>query len=210
MPFSFFATLFAFLLFTSPILAAEAPTAQDKLAPHQVLRGSFIETHPVKGFDKPMSTSGTFVVAPQYGLLWEIQKPMATTTIITRETSIQDIGGLVIKLPIKNLQRLYDIVSSALIGRWGTLEKDFVITKGAKDAPWQLTLTPRRDVQSPMPYKVITVSGNRFIESIVLTKLNGAYESVTFSEQTLTSLPLSGEEATKFAKIKKTSQEETQ
>src|SRR6202041_3569954 len=99
-------------------LAIEAPSAQMPLGADQVLRGSFTQETHIKGVDNPLRSTGHFVVAPSHGLIWNIQKPFPLSTIVTPQGSAQDIGGMIIKLPVKNLQHLYTMVGGAMAGDW--------------------------------------------------------------------------------------------
>lgn len=181
--------------------AVTAPAAQTQIDNAHVLRGTFIEEHSIKGLNDPMRTMGHFTLAPAYGLLWSIEKPMATTTIVTHDSSVQDIGGLVIKLPIKNLQHLYDTISQALIGNWGNLESDFTIQRNGDDHHWQMLLTarPQNPGEKPRtPYKTITVSGGTYIENVAMTTNNDSFETIVFTEQSAAALPLNATEQTAF------------
>jgi hypothetical protein len=178
--------------------AADAPLAPLQVDASHVLRGTFVEEHQVKGLNQPMRTSGHFTLAPAFGLLWNIEKPMATTTIVTHDTSVQDIGGLAIKLPIKNLQHLYDTITQALTGNWSTLENDFSIQQMGDSHHWQMLLTALPSDKSKTPYKTITISGGRFIESIAMTSKNDSYETLSFTEESLAQLPLNAIELAAF------------
>ena len=49
----------------------------------QVLRGHFVQERHLKGFNAPLRTEGSFVLAPGKGLIWRAEKPFAVTTVIT-------------------------------------------------------------------------------------------------------------------------------
>jgi hypothetical protein len=192
----FLALLLTLISFTAD--AVEAPAGQAKISANQILRGQFTDERQVKGFDAPMRTTGHFVIAPGHGLLWMIEKPMATTTIVTATSSAQDIGGLAIKLPIKNLRHLYDMIGGALTGDWTQLEADFVIKQSGDVDHWQMLLTARPDSNAKLPYSVISVSGGRFVDAIVLSKADGTSETLNFTNATLATKPLTAAEVAMF------------
>jgi hypothetical protein len=194
--------LFALLALPLPALAIDAPAGQTHINNNEVLRGNFTEERQMKGMANPMQTSGHFVVAPSRGLIWSIEQPFPTSTIITPNGLAQDVGGIAMKLPAKNLRHIYDMVGGALAGNWNDLENDFVVTRSGNDAHWQVLLTPRANGTSSLPYATITVSGSRFVEHIVMAKADGNYDAFNFSDAVLTSAPPSPMEITVFNEVK--------
>jgi hypothetical protein len=179
--------------------ATDAPPGQVHIAPDQILRGNFVEEHPLKGMEQPMLSSGHFVVAPGHGLIWGIEKPLATTSIVTQSGVVQDLGGMAIKIPAKNIRHIYDMVGAALIGDWSGLEGDFAVTRNGDAHHWQMLLVPRPGGNAKLGYATITVSGSLFIENIVMTKGGGDYDSFTFSNVVLSQTPLDVHETALFA-----------
>jgi hypothetical protein len=186
-----------FLLLPAFAMAAEAPDAQIKLDTSKILRGHFVEERQIKGMANPMHTEGHFSLAPARGLLWSIEKPFPTTTIITPNGASQDIGGLAVKLPAKNLRHIYDMVGGALAGDWSRLESDFNITPSGGGDHWQMVLTPKPD-RSKLDYASITVSGGRFVENIILMKADGGNDNFSFTEAKLYQVPLMPQEIALF------------
>jgi hypothetical protein len=192
-----FPLAFIFTLLPALACAAEAPQAQTRLLPGSILRGHFVEERQIKGMANPMHTEGHFTLAPPRGLLWSIEKPFPTTTIITQNNASQDIGGLAVKLPAKNLRHIYDMVGGALAGDWSKLENDFNIAESGGEQ-WQIVLTPKSD-HPQLDYSSITVTGSKFVESIVLVKPDGGGDSFTFSDPTYSKLSLTQPENILFS-----------
>jgi hypothetical protein len=150
----------------------------------------------------PIQSSGHFVVAPGHGLIWGIEQPFPTTTIVTPKGSAQDFGGIAVKLPIKNLQHLYAMIGGALTGDWSGLEMDYAITGSSKDGRWQMLLTPRNTGSKPvLSYASITVSGARFVEHIVLMRRDGRADTLDFANEVLTEAPLTASENLAFNEV---------
>ena len=183
-------------LFPLGALAADAPDGQVHINANQILRGRFTEDRQMKDTGgPPMLTSGSFVVAPTHGLIWTIEKPFPTSTIITPNGFVQDIGGLAVKLPAKkNLRHLYDTVSAALAGDWSGLDKDFIVTRGGNQSHWVMLLTPRPEAETKIPYTSISVSGSRYVENIVMMKADGGHDIFNFSDAALSEATLSAKE----------------
>jgi hypothetical protein len=191
-----------FLAFMSVTARAfEAPAGQTVIDADKVLRGHFVEIHQTNGTQPPLQTSGHFVVAPAQGLLWYVEKPFPTLTIITPRGMAQDIGGLALKLPAKNLRHLYDMVGGALAGDWSGLESDFTITSSGTAGHWEMLLMPRQDSQNKLPYAAITISGGNFVENIAITKTDGQQDAFSFTGAALSPAPLTDKESAAFHKI---------
>jgi hypothetical protein len=194
-----FAFLFMIIvLFPIEATAVEAPPAQVHLDATKVLRGQFLQQFQMKGAEQPMQSTGHFVVTPAYGLIWNIEQPFPTATIITPNGATQNIGGLILKLPTKNLRHLYDMVGGALAGDWSNLEQDFIITPGGDAHHWQMVLTPRQTGKAALSYARITVTGGKFVENIVMTKADGTNDQLSFGGEVLGGMPLSGQEVAYF------------
>lgn len=191
--------LFAFIPFSAH--AVEAPAGQVRIDQSQVLRGNFVHELKTATARQPWQTSGHFVIAPAHGLIWSVDKPILTATVVTPDQAVQQIAGVNVKLPIKNLRSLYDVICSALAGDWNKLDKDFTIKQQTNGKQWVVILTPRAE-QQKLPYQRIDVSGSPHVERILLTKADGGYDAVTFSNEVLSSAPLTDTERAIFNKIK--------
>ena len=191
-----------FLIFTplAAQAAVEAPSAQEKLTAGQVLRGNFTEVRQIQPTDNPLQTSGHFIASVDNGLIWAMEKPLQTSTIITSKGAVQDIGGLAVKLPIKNLTSLYTMISNAMEGNWNSLEQDFKITRAQQGSKWQMLLTPKEGQSLKKIYIAITVSGGRFVENIVMTKVNNTSDEIAFSDVAVTTSDVPAQEKQLYAK----------
>ncbi len=182
------------ILIPFPALAIETPPGQTRIGAENVLRGNFVHEIGTKATQKPWRTTGHFVVAPAQGLIWSVEKPFPTQTIVTPAGAAQQIAGVNVTLPIRNLRSLYDVVSGALAGDWSKLEKGYLIKKNASGRRWTMLLTPRENAQLKLPYTQIEISGGPYVEKIFLTKSDGNYDAIAFSEETLSVIPLTATE----------------
>jgi len=197
---SFLPLIAGLVLFPLAAFAAERPPAQIAIDSGKILRGTFVEEKTIAGADGTLRSSGVFTLAPANGLIWNMQQPIPTTTIITAGGAVQDFGGLTVKLHAKNIRHLYDMVGGALVGDWSGLEQDFIVTRGGTASHWQMTLTPRDGGTAKTPYSVITVSGASFVEKIVMIKNDGSSDIFTFANEALSPIPLAPQEAALFSK----------
>jgi hypothetical protein len=199
--------LFFVLLILIPCgaYAIEPSPQQLVIDTHDVLRGHFFEERNLKGFNAPLKTEGHFVVAPAHGLIWKIEKPLPTATIITPSGLVQTIAGTkVMFLPAKKvpfLLHLYDMLGGALAGNWKPLEAEFAITKSEHAGSWEITLVPRRKDNPAMPFSSITVDGHRFVENVTFLKTDGDSDTLAFDEEILSSAPPLASENTAFNSV---------
>lgn len=190
--------LIALLLMPMTAKAIDAPAGQAILDAGNVLRGHFVETHQMAATAGPMHTNGRFVAVPSRGLIWTIDKPFPTSTVVTPQSVVQLLGGMAVKLPARNLAHIYRMVSGALAGNWSELEQDFVITPSVKGDHWTMLLTPRTDAPAKLPYATITVDGGHYVENIIMAKADSSYDAFSFSDVVLSSAPPAAQEVALF------------
>jgi hypothetical protein len=201
------ATVFLLFLLLPAIAPAaawafDAPPGQTHIGPAQVLRGHFVQTH--QGKDKPpVRMSGSFVIAPATGLIWGVEKPFPTATVITPAGMAQEFGGIAaLKIPASKLpamRHLYDTVGHALEGDWSGLEEDYVLHRSGAPSHWQVAMTPRDSDSDGLHYASITVTGGTYVDNITLSKANGSTDTLAFSSAAIGAAPPSSQEAAAFA-----------
>ncbi len=199
----FLILLGALIPFTA--VAADEAVEQAIVGTHDVLRGHFIEERHLTGFNKPMRSEGHFVVAPQQGLIWGMEKPFPTTTVITPAGLVQSVNGIsVMSLPAQKIpfmRHLYDTLGGALTGNWAALETDLTVTRSGDEQNWQVTLVPRHTDNPAMPFSSISVSGHRFVENVAMLKTDGDSDTLTFMDSTVSSAPPTAAENRTFTSV---------
>lgn len=194
------------LAFMASLSSAWATPSQTPLDDAHILRGAFTQQIQIGLNQNPVISTGHFVAAPTHGLLWMMENPLPTTTVITPDAAVQNFGGMVIKLRAKNLAWLYTLVNAALAGHWSVLQNDFDITSGGDAQHWQKILTAKHDGnenKSRLPYLTVSVSGKNFVEDIVMTKSDGSNDAFHFTDENLSTGPLSLSESQQFERIHK-------
>src|SRR5882672_5616103 len=111
-----------FLVTISFAANAEEAGPSEKIPPGGTLRGTFSEKHFFTNSAKPMHSEGHFTVAPGYGIIWIIEKPLPLTLVITPTGMTQALGNVPLlqisatRMPL--LSQATDMIGNALAGNW--------------------------------------------------------------------------------------------
>lgn len=146
--------------------------------------------HPIQGFTKPLLTQGRFQVESNGNILWQIKKPMQTTTRIDQEGLTQSIGATpLFKIGLDQqpfLRTVQQKLLWALSGRWEKLEKDFIIHRKGTAQKWQVTLTPRSKTEQKRIFQRLAAKGGTYVEEAEILLPSGVMDQILFSDVSLT------------------------
>lgn len=188
-----------------PLLPRQA-LACGTLGAGQVVRGRFVQTRHLQGFPRPLVSHGRFVLSPDHGLIWEVETPFAVVTIMSPAGLVQQRQGAETfrlaadRLPF--MSRLYAMLEGALGGNWAALASDFTIARTGSATDWQVTLTPKGPQSPSMPFRSIEARGGCLVDSVNLVKPAGDIDALAFSDQAVTTGPLSAAEAATLAVLR--------
>lgn len=188
------ALLMGLLLVSLDALAVEPAS----LKPGESLRGRFVQERFLKGFDKPVRSEGSFLLAPGRGLIWRGETPFPVTTIITPAGIVQSVDGQetmrlsAAKVPF--LARLYDMMGGAMAGDWHALEGDFTVVRQDRAKDSVVTLTPKHQAGGAQPFQALTARIGHFVEDVDVIKPDGDHDQLSFRDQSITATPLTPEE----------------
>jgi hypothetical protein len=170
------------------------------LAPGQTLHGRFVQTRNLKGISSTLKSEGTFVLAPGKGLIWRIEDPIQTVTIITPDGIRQIINGNEVqridaaKVPF--ISHFYDMLDGALMGDWTAMRHDFAVQTKGDRAAWRTFLTPVRP-NDPIAGMLasILITGGKMVDGVEISRANGDSERIAFLDQTVSGVALSADDA---------------
>ena len=175
---------------------APAPT----LAAGQILHGRFVQVRHLKGLASPLKSDGTFVLAPGSGLIWRIEDPIKTTTVITPAGIRQIINGSEVqhidtaKAPF--VAHFYDMLNGALMGNWEAMRHDFAVKTTGDRGAWRTVLTPLRP-NDPIAGMIasIVITGGKMVDGVEINRANGDSESMRFLDQAVSDAGLTDDDA---------------
>ena len=191
-------TVFPILTLTSVCFAelAMGPT----LAAGQTLHGRFVEERHLKGLSSTLKSEGSFVLAPGKGLIWRMEQPIQTLTVITPAAIRQIINGSEVQhidaARVPFIAHFYDMLNGSLIGDWSAMRHDFVVKSTGDRQAWRTVLTPLQpDDPVAGTLASIVISGGKMVDSVDINRTNGDSEHMAFLDQKVSNVPLVGEEA---------------
>ena len=170
------------------------------LAPGQTLHGRFEQARNLKGITSTLKSDGTFVLAPGRGLIWRIEDPIQTITVITPAGIRQIVNGSEVqrieaaKVPF--IAHFYDMLNGALMGDWTAMRHDFSVETTGNRGAWRTLLTPLRP-NDPIAGMLasIVITGGKMVDGVEIRRTNGDSERIAFLDQAVSSVALSGDDA---------------
>jgi hypothetical protein len=191
-----------FLMVTLSLVYGADIAMGPKLAAGQTLHGRFIQERHLKGLAATLKSEGSFILAPGKGLIWRIEQPIQTTTVITPAGIRQIINGSEVqhieaeRVPFIAHAHFYDMLNGSLMGDWSAKRHDFAVnSSGARNA-WRTVLTPLRpDDPIAGMLSSIVIAGGKMVDSVDINRANGDSEHMAFLDQTVSSAPLAADDA---------------
>jgi hypothetical protein len=179
------------------LLAPEGLWAQSlTLGAGEVLKGRFAQQRFLQGFDAPLNSTGSFILAPHRGLVWSSETPFALVTVMGPGGLVQRVvGGATTRYPSSRLPllaQLYEVFSAALSGDWEKLDTLFNVKRTSSGNGWEITLTPHRS-DSRLPLSYVQVRGDHYVDAVEVMRVNGDRDRMEFSQQTPSHEPIVGE-----------------
>ena len=185
-----------FVLFVA--LSAEPGLKQvhDQLTPFTTLHATFTEEKRVTGLTRPLKSTGRLSYERTKGLLWEVEKPLPSQTVMTPTRVVQRVKGRVtMKLDVAaqpSMQVISRLFVAAVTGEWSTLEADFTMAAEQSPSGWKLTLTPKGGLFAKIASR-LEITGKIAVDKIVLFELTGDTTTTTLAGHQF-DLPLSVDE----------------
>ncbi|MBF0098043.1 MAG: outer membrane lipoprotein carrier protein LolA [Magnetococcales bacterium] len=175
------------LLFLAVFGVITVLQAEPLIKEGEILRGRFLMDRHLQGFNKPLRSEGTIVIAPGKGLVWKTEKPFPAIVAIGVQGIHQYVNNdktfSITTNQFPFLNTLRQLFEQALTGNEAGLERYFSLQQEGNTA----ILDKRPDAGIDWPLKKLLVRRNQgFVESVALFKENGDRDEIHFLEQTIT------------------------
>ena len=189
----------ALLLGLSPLAHAfDLQQLSDQLARPQVIHGDFIQEKHLRALPKPLTSTGTFVLAKDHGLLWQLNTPLKQDYRITALGIARRNGSEWQMLPGKSAGAEQNRLFLAVLqGDSSGLARDFELRLQGQPTQWTLTLTPRSLLLKQV-FTQINIDGGELVQRIELQETQGD-STVLKLQNSISHLPLSDAEQHDFA-----------
>lgn len=113
----------------------------------EVVRGRFRQEKHLIGLDQALVSSGSFLVAPEHGLLWRVERPIETTLVIDEQRMVQRVDGRQTLRLSRDEQPGLSVVAAVLTAIFqADLDRlrDFFVmrSESAEEGHWRVVLEP--------------------------------------------------------------------
>lgn len=165
------------LAFVEPVLADKALDAIAKqIAQPELLQGQFEQRKTIRILAMPLVSTGEFSVLKNQGVIWQVQKPIASQLLISSDgIKGADLGEN------RAMSHVGKILNQLLSGNLAVLEEQFTVTVIQQDAnAWALKLVPRSIILQKA-ISEIELNGGRHIQQLVLKEATGDQTQVIFT-----------------------------
>ncbi|MBM1205269.1 outer membrane lipoprotein carrier protein LolA [Pseudomonas fragi] len=184
--------------FTPLAHAFDLQQLSDQLAKPQVIHGDFIQEKHLRALPKPLTSTGTFVLARDHGLLWRLKTPLQQDYRITAQGIARRDGTSWQMLPGKRAGAEQNRLFLAVLqGDSSGLQRDFDLQLQGTPDHWTLTLTPRSLLLKQV-FKQINIEGGELVQRIELQEAQGDSTQLKM-HNSVSNQPLSEAEQHDFA-----------
>ena len=192
---------FAFTLllgFSSFAHAFDLQQLSQQLAKPQVIHGQFIQEKHLRALPQPLTSTGTFVLAKDHGLLWQLKTPLQQDYRITAQGIARRTGSEWQMLPGKSAGAEQNRLFLAVLqGDSSGLQRDFDLQLQGQSNAWTLTLTPRSLLLKQV-FNQINITGGQLVQRIELQETQGD-STLLKMQNSVSNQPLSDAEQHDFA-----------
>ena len=179
--------LFLFLFLPlSGLWADQLEDVYAKISAHPVTKGVLTQEQYIKVANRSLISKGTFVMAADKGVIFDITDPFPSSMVVTEEKLVQTLPGNVVSVMdgkenpmFKNIAK---IIHSVFANDVQVLRDNFQVsvTGGPKDV---VTLVPKDPLLSLLFLKITLTVGDS-IDSVSLIETGGNWVNYTFANKT--------------------------
>ena len=157
-----------------------------RISAHPVTKGELVQEQYIKMANRSLISKGTFVMASDKGVIFEIIDPFPSSLVVTQERMVQTLPGDVVSVMDGKDNAMFSniakIIHSVFANDVQVLKDNFQVsvTGGPKDV---VTLVPKDPLLS-MLFQRITLAVGDSIDSVSIIESGGNWVNYTFSNKT--------------------------
>lgn len=168
-----------------------------------VVRGSFRQEKYLAELDRPLVSSGRFLMVRDHGLIWEIERPFESTLIIGRQHMVQRVDGRQTLRLSRAEQPGLQVVAAVLMAVFqADLDRlrDFFDIRAVpgEGEGWHLVMQPTADSVTEFVER-LTVHGTDGVERIEFEEPGGDRSLIRLQRTPDSGSPLTPQERREFA-----------
>lgn len=139
-------------------------------------QGRFIQQRYLRALEQPMTSSGSFVLLPGKGLLWQMQQPFATVLRVRYDGVMRWTGSSWVRQGAATgaavQSRQVGLFLDVLSGNTQGLQSQFDLTLSGTAERWQIRLVPKTALMQQI-FTHIVIAGDQRIQQIELHEKQG-------------------------------------
>lgn len=188
----------SWLAFAAVALQGSAPTSslavavRAQLEDAAVVVGGFEQEKQLKGFKRPLKSSGDFRVERKQGIWWHTRHPFESELVVRPQEIVTRSGGTeVLRVDAAKepaVRAINAIFLAVLAGDIDVLEDQFDVTGSVEPKTWTLRLTPKAEALRRALSR-IELTGERFVRHLELVEVSGDVTRIRLLEPHSESIP---------------------
>lgn len=148
------------------------------------VRANFQQQKKLASLNKTFVSNGTVLFSKQYGVLWQIQKPVQASLIVTPKKLVQKTQRTYSQIEIDKSP--YGSVATMFLqlmsGNETALAKNFnIVSANYSPTQWNVTLTPKSSLFKKL-FDRVEAQGQRYVDRIVITEKANNSTVIQFSQ----------------------------
>ena len=186
------------LLISQVSFAANSEVTQifKQLSSTPIVRANFQQEKKLASLNKTFVSNGTVLFSKQQGVLWQIQRPVQASLIVTPKKLVQKTQRTFSQIEIDKSP--YGSVATMFLqlmsGDETALAKNFnVVSASYTPAQWNVTLTPKSALFKKL-FVQVNAKGQRYVDRIVMTEKGNNSTTILFSQHTAQPITLTATE----------------
>lgn len=162
------------------------------LSQHPCTRGSFVQEKLLPTIKRPLTSSGTFLITADRGIIWQTEKPYPSIMVVGGSHVSQGTSPDTITRMDTSSNRLFmefsQAISAAFSGDVKRIQDSFHVNFSHGDSQWTLLLEPREKTVAQL-VKSIQLQGDQLLKMVTMTEQTGSTIAYIFSHHSFSQEP---------------------
>lgn len=196
------------ILLAAMLLVSLGAPAQDKAPPatleevgrllsrHPCTRGDFVQEKHLPAIRRTLSSSGTFLIAADRGIIWQTEKPYPSIMVVGASHVSQGPAAESLSRLDTGSNRLFlefsQAISAAFSGDVQRIQDSFHVDFSVDGSNWSLQLEPKERAVAQLVSSIL-LRGSDVLEEVAMTERNGSTITYRFSNHNFSQEPTEDE-----------------